>query len=698
MPNRNSETSLGKTLAFLSLLFPLLAVYLILKANLGDRGWGGSFPSVLLHFLMNFGRFRISFPEGFWEWGLWTALGLIPPWLLGWGVLSSVRLPRLIRFWTAFPVGIGLHGVALELLAMAGWLSRPSVSALSLLSLAFGLWLMSRKKLIDGEQAPAVDLPESAVVSVPPIVKGAVWALFGILIWLNFQHALFYPPNYWDALIYYLYYSKLIFLEGGIPFPVDSTGFPELVQGQVGLGLGANYAHLFLLWQAGVCTLAGEWSSFPGQWAPPIAGLATSLLVYGTILERTRNQRVALLSLLAVQSAPYWVWYQHWVSDYPLAVWFTASSAALLGAARSRMKPVIPGLIAVAVAGSHLNYLMASLWLFPLIAWVGLERTTWFEKRILLALLGGIVLSSTWFIRNAWVTGNPVYAFFPEIFGGINIDLAVLSSCEVEWSMNGDGLRQVGDTAWQRILNSPYYFLVDPGTSLKWAALPLGWFIPGLLYFFRQRGFEPFRITVPAYALLMLCYQYFISPLYLYHILPLVPLMVLISADWMVRLDRFAISRWMLGAAALVAFLGFGMPAALLGSKYSSPSLDHTLRPGMNPREFLELSLGDGFRTFERLNETLPEGTVLLTHENRHYYLRDDIRFIHLDDYRLIDWYGKPGEEVLDRLKELGVGYYLKIPNERNHPIVASLGLEALLPDHFEPVFQIGGHHLHRMK
>jgi hypothetical protein len=148
----------------------------------------------------------------------------------------------------------------------------------------------------------------------------------------------------------------------------------------------------------------------------------------------------------------------------------------------------------------------------------------------------------------------------------------------------------------------------------------------------------------------------------------------------------------------LAAFISFGLSTSFMGAKLPSPSLDQTFQPGMNPENFLELALGDSYPTFVAINETLPEGAILLTHENRHLYLRDDIKFLHLDDYRLIGWYGKPGEEVLTRLRELGAEYYLKIPNEHRHPITQKLGIDALLADHFELVFEKGGHLLYRRR
>jgi hypothetical protein len=49
----------------------------------------------------------------------------------------------------------------------------------------------------------------------------------------------------------------------------------------------------------------------------------------------------------------------------------------------------------------------------------------------------------------------------------------------------------------------------------------------------------------------------------------------------------------------------------------------------------------------------------------------------------LIPWYERSPEEVAERLAEIGVDYYLRIPNENNHPILKKLGVEPLLDSHF---------------
>ncbi|MCG3198285.1 MAG: hypothetical protein HUU16_03860 [Candidatus Omnitrophica bacterium] len=678
----------ARTFLGLSLLFPLIALTLFHGVNCLAFGFEGGFLFVPFRFVFRILEFRLEFPEGFFTWMLRTAVGIIPIWLLGWGLLGNTLPDRIARFLVAFPVGIGLTGVAIEFLAMGGILTATAVWLLYALSAAAGLALVFRSTPNPSEPGPEVE----------PCgwrLRLGAWGAFALLCGFSFLHALFYPENYWDSLLYYLYYPKLVFQSHGIPFPTDPNGFEELVQCQVGLGIGANYPPLFRLWQAATCIAFGEWSPFPGQWFAPLAGLATALLVYRIARSRWRSERVGLWAMVLVQSVPYWLFYQNWVSDYPLAVWLTVAGLALLDARPSRTQ--LTCLILIAAAGCHLNYLMASLWLFPLIGWGSLREEKWSVQTAILFLIG-MALSSSWFIRNEVVTGNPVYAFFPEIFGGIHIDPEVLRSCQVEWIANGDGLSQVGSSLWGRILGTPRYFLFDPNTSAKWATLPLGWFLPGLIWCGWSRRWDSFRLGLAAYGALLFFYEYAISSFYLYHVMSLVPLMALAACGWMSKLDRMGglTGRFHTLLVLLVAG-SVGLPAAMMGAKYTNPGLEHTLHPGTSPEAFLSLSLPE-YSAWEWMNARLPEGAIILTHDNRHYYLRDDLKLIHLDDYRLVPYYGKSGDVVLSRLRELGVGYYLRIANEKNHPITRRLGLDRLLAEHFDPLYERGETRLYRLR
>src|SRR5690606_30762047 len=100
--------------------------------------------------------------------------------------------------------------------------------------------------------------------------------LFGLITLFVTLHAVGEPVVYWDSLILYVGYARDIYRQGG---------FPEKVVGQVGVGLGANYPHLYELLTAQTAAVAGFWNDAFAQLLPPVATTAALVLVYYTALE-----------------------------------------------------------------------------------------------------------------------------------------------------------------------------------------------------------------------------------------------------------------------------------------------------------------------------------------------------------------------------------------------------------------------------
>ena len=141
---------------------------------------------------------------------------------------------------------------------------------------------------------------------------------------------------------------------------------------------------------------------------------------------------------------------------------------------------------------------------------------SFFAPRLVLGL--GI----PWYIRNWMVTGNPVYAFFPEIFGGKHINPEVLASCYKEWAANGIGVP--GATIFERITNAPKFFFYD----WRFAPVLLGLAFPGIvlgLIKSRQSVDVMLKIQKQFISLILVLlglgffYHLIISSLYLYQII-----------------------------------------------------------------------------------------------------------------------------------------------------------------------------------
>ncbi len=650
------------------------------------------------------GLFRIII-HGDFPWGAW--LRLIPhtillslawmPWaIVGWIALwalygrtplrhsQTFGVPRhviWIEWLTLAPVlGAAITSTPLVLLATFFLLSRWTVLAVLICSVGI-LWLLGRKGWLHISLTLNQDLPQPESTNNQPtpswMVKTA-WVLIGIISAWMFFHSLVFPVDYWDALIYYIHYAEMTYKQGG---------FPVLVQLQVGLGLGANYPHLYGVLQASQALLYGVWTDAYGQAMMPLAGLGTTLLLYTLVFRIYRRKDVAVLSALAFRIMPYAITYSVWCSDYSLVMYGTVAFLALL-------RPVLkaqPGqrswvlllpVTLIAAAFPQINYMGWIVWA-PLGLAVILSHfhkvpcqehqpsqpPAWVPQISILLL--GIAWAAPWYIRNWIVTGNPVYAFFPEIFGGKHIDLNVLASCQVEWTSNGDGLAQVGNTFIERIAGTPLFF---KAFWWKWAPLVLGLALPGALLGWRHKAWKLYAVA-GLYASLVLFYGYVISGLYLYHMIALFPLAAFFGARVLNAVNDKHGSV-ILAAVLLLAGICPGVAFSSLGPKAREAGLSLLMLADSPPESFYRAVGRADADMWRYINKNLESGTGLLTHENRYHVFRRDLNIIHLDDWDLLPFYDHPWAEVVAELKRRGVRYYLQIPNEKNHPITLRLGVQ----------------------
>jgi len=723
-------------------------------------------------------------PES-WNWRVgaedWLVLAIG---LLGLGLMTligyllvscfEVHFPRGAALPVWFAMGVGLCGVVYTFVALAGllyqWVAWVVLVATGGVLAAFarrarrraggcrpeaGGWRFeARGKTASGFQPldpnlqptayslqpQASSLQPTAYIWFRPrgiVERPLAWAMAGLIALITamtFYWAAFYPETYWDALILYLGYARGIFLE---------HKFPLKVVGQVGVGLGANYPHLFELTGATIATWANHWSPRYLQIATPLAGLMSLLLAYHTVLRLSRSVFLALLAALLIRAAPYWITYSTWTSNYSFVVLY---SAVFFYLALRYIEDGLPGYLFLAtltVAFSmHINYLMGSLWIcwaaMVLLAhWPsrlnsppdlekgtsttkGTKRTAtrddlFIGPRFWLVFLCGAAISSIWYIRNWIVTGNPVYAFFPKLFPGAkHLNPEVMLSACAEWQSNGDGIGIAGPGLLNRLLFSWPYFVNNFNTCYKWAPIFVGVVAPGVLIFLASILWQA---LVPRYedlsgrrvrtlddasrlgllALLYICilfiYHYAMGPFYMYHLFGCFAVFGVFVYYALRSCPRPLL--WLFGAWAVFAGLMPGLPWAIMGPLGSSRLI--VLRnPGMPQRDFYIMKYGDEVKMWDKVN-ALCKNTALLTHENRAMLFDPSIRLVHIDDWELQQVWGKPGADRLETLRKLGVRYYLRVPMERKHAINARLGHGEWLADGtLEKVFEAGGDVLYR--
>lgn len=665
--------------------------------------------------------------------------------LIGRLFLSSFELylPPNARRFLAFFCGIAIVGITLEPLAIFHVLYGPAVWAI-LIILALLLWRISylaqRRPHVSSSQEgdsrvlrramarEALDrYRNSLVLPRGTCGKAFMWlakALIGLITLLTFHHSLLYPVAYWDSLILYAGYARMTFLE---------HGFPVKVVAQVGIGLGANYPHLYSLLGSSIATMFGHWSTIYQQLIVPVAGLATTVLIYHTVLRMTRRVNHALAAALVYRAIPYGIAYNIYTSDYAIVILL---AAAFCYVACLYIESNMPGYLAVltliTATGAHVNYLMNAMWglwvltiivahIRPRIipnahlpsdmpppddtfsiatdpAFTRLEprmslRQLLKSRRFWTIALIGIALTLPWHIRNWIVTGNPVYAFFPEIFGGRNINPEVLQSAFQEWRANGEGIgviamqRFAENTLITRLASTWFYFVLwqDP-----WKLSPLfvAFGLPGFLFwlfrFVRQLiagnldETTRFGAVVAALLLGMLAYFYLLADFYLYQILAILPAIALFVGFWPLGTAPHAV-RAGFNTLVFLCSLVPGLAMAMMGPKLPDPTLHALRNPLPAEADFYLAKFRQEYQAIQLINERLMN-QKLLTHDNRHLLYDPSITLVHLDDWEIQKLYdvGSP-EDRADQLLQMGIEYYYRIPMESRHPVNARLGMPELL-------------------
>jgi 4-amino-4-deoxy-L-arabinose transferase-like glycosyltransferase len=525
----------------------------------------------------------------------------------------------------------------------------------------------------------------------------------------TFYHALVFPVVYHDSLILYVDYGEQTYLEGG---------FPVIVCGQVGIGLGANYPHLFPLTAASMGTLFGSWADRDAQFLSPFAGLLATLLIYHLMLRISRRHIVAMMAALLFRSIPYAAIYLIYATDYAVAMLLTALFlwSLWLYLARGRTSGLEGAALAVAIA-MHLNYMMGILWL-PLLlapvirAWSQKQKASLketFPRGVWLCFLFAALLACPWYIRNWIVTGNPVYAFFPEIFGGKNINLEVLESCFHEWRAHGDGIGRFGPTLMDKLRGLDNFLFFETNYHWKYGPVLTAFALPGLALALRRS--RPLIISAFVVFASVVVYHFVLADLYLYHTLMITPALAVFAAMPLLVFPQRLVRCVFCGVILITSLLTGAAPAITGGKLMWFPpqplaiEIPGAVRAQGGPQwrqvlrqQFLYLTLRDSWLMWNYMNENIAPAKVL-THENRHHYVRRDIEFIGLDDCNLTHLYDQPFEEVVKHLRKRGIGYYLYVPFEDHHPILRRLGVHGEnLETYYEPVHFEGNQRLYRLR
>lgn len=321
-----------------------------------------------------------------------AVLGFVALALLGWGRAAlgpGAGADAAEEHALALAAGFAGVGLALFALGLLGQLRAGAVATLALAGIALCFRL---------------ERPRPRLV-----VEG-----LGLAVALVLGSLLAYPLTGWDPAMYRLPTARAFAVSGGLPF-VPELRFPigpqlgeVLFAGALTLGSERFARGLVFLALLGTVTLAYAWAR--RLFGTP-AGLVAAALVVGSpgaVLYGTDAYVDVLQAFFTVAA-------------------LAAADRAREGAdeARCGRLGVLAGALAGAGAAIRYTGLLAAV-VIPVALWASAPRGRR-RRRGLPALLGVLAVAAPWYLRAAFVTGNPLFPLGTGVFGPNAWDLGPLA-------------------------------------------------------------------------------------------------------------------------------------------------------------------------------------------------------------------------------------------------------------------------------
>lgn len=339
---------------------------------------------------------------------LWFLMIMIVVTAAGRQVAAWLRLPAdatlLERNLVGFAIGLGVLAYGILLIGLAGWLRPAPVMGFLLVLALLGVLLGQEGRAMRREFIACL-----RAVSQMPRWGWGVSALFGVFAVVSL-FGVYTPPTSgweWDSLAYHLADPK-IYVQHHRIFYIpweDHSNFAFTAEMWYTLGLLLNSVALakWFHFSCGVGACLATYALGARHLAPRVglwaAGLLASMpLVFweaGTAYSDLATTFYTMVTLLAV-----------------------ANGVRLRDERWLRVAAVLLGLTLSTKATALTTVGLLTLGLLIWRIWVRRESVGYAVRRLALWSAIAFVVGSPWFIKSAIYTGNPVYPFYFQIFGG----------------------------------------------------------------------------------------------------------------------------------------------------------------------------------------------------------------------------------------------------------------------------------------
>ncbi len=410
------------------------------------------------------------------------------------------------------------------------------------------------------------------------------------------------PPNAgdWDSLAYHLAIPKL-YLEAQRIYEIgfsSHSNFPFTMEMLYTIGLALKSTALARLF----------------HWLTGVLCCGTVFLLAKRHLNTSGN-----LALLIFAGIPLVAWEATLAYiDLGVALFSLLSAYSILNAIESRQRVwfVFSAVFAGLAAGTKMTAL-STLFIFAL--WVGIE-TLILSKKLPSSLIAAflytvlaLVVASPWYLKSLIWTGNPVFPFFYNIFGGKGWNADLAEMYRISQLQFGIG------TDWINLIKMPYALAFHPERFYDipnpMAAIGIS-FIVVLVIIFRLRVVQ----NASYIRLLVICFVQAFTWCFLTqqsrYLLPALAIFSPAAAYAILCLSPSKLLRWFLIGTVVIQFIWTLGLQGLIGVS-NIPVVF-----GLQPKdEYLSRTL-DNYEAIKFINEKLPENAqVVLFGDTRGFYL-----------------------------------------------------------------------------
>lgn len=520
---------------------------------------------------------------------------------------------------SVFGIGLGL-GVLSYLVLAVGLVKLLYPLVLAGLVIVIGIW--SVREFVDLLREFAQGVRDSSRVKL----NGSAWLITFALASMSVIVLLLAlaPPSAldWDGLAYHLAVPRIYLQRHAVvyvPF-MSHSNFPFLLEMLYTLGLSFGSIGAAKLFH--------------------FTAYAVSAMAAYSIARRHMSPHIGALAALLFMSVPVVMWEAGSAyADIGTALYITLAVYALTNWEQNRDKAwlVVCGLMSGFALGTKVFAVVptAALCLWVLLS---MRRDSGWGRGFQSALLvGGIALlvGSPWYIKSFVYTGNPVYPFLYNIFGGKYWSESAAQAYSGAQSVFGMGrsIKSLLLLPWNMTMNGVYFFDAPDPNNPKAFSLLGGVFLAliplGIL--------SGDRSKLPA-KLGLVCAAYLIAWFFLMqqirYLIGIVPLLAVLAAWGLDAANR----RWRFARHIANGFVVFSVLLSLL-TGYALAVGSARAALGLEPAsEYLSRTL-DAYDAEAYVNEYLPpDAKVVLFDEVRGFYLDREYMWGNPGHHEMTPW------------------------------------------------------------